>query len=448
HLLIPATSSGLYLCRLLLSAAILNYPTPVLINWEGKGEFDASISHLAKVRGLAKHLDSFPPERDQDLVLIIDGFDVWLQLRPEVMIQRYYATIHEHKERLEARFGREAIEKHNFKDTLIFGSDKTCWPPDWWRPACWAVPESTIPLNALGPKTDVAIDGHTFMHVRPRWLNSGTVIGPVKDMRRMMNATLDFISKTYKEDHGAKNSDQMYMADLWGIQEYARSLKDLDDSALSRGPLDRRIPELPAGQETEYHISVDYESKMFQTNAGMKDFTAWMKHDLDDWSAPGEQQVAFQPYNVRLQADVANSRGPFAAGKMGKAEDNRLPVNMSWKDVPLGFNSITDQIFPLLHMTGNKAYIDLWWNRLWFHPHSEELLKASKAMPKGPVVKTEDGRSWLMAEEPGAKMALEKASNGEDGKGGVWSDQGQWLAWNKLCSAVDQDQLFLKEASG
>lgn len=57
HLLVPATSSNPDLCKLLLSAQILGYPAPILINY-GATEFeDPYVQHLYV--GLGRHIASF-----------------------------------------------------------------------------------------------------------------------------------------------------------------------------------------------------------------------------------------------------------------------------------------------------------------------------------------------------------------------------------------------------
>jgi hypothetical protein len=76
HLLIPATSSNADLCKLLVSAQILGYPTPVLINWDDpEDKEDAYKQHIAKVAGFLNYLEQLETssEYDEDLVLIVDG---------------------------------------------------------------------------------------------------------------------------------------------------------------------------------------------------------------------------------------------------------------------------------------------------------------------------------------------------------------------------------------
>lgn len=170
--MIPATSTGLDLCKLILSSSILNYPTPVLINYGAHEDANAYVQHLAKVDGILNYLKSVPEstESEDDLFLIIDGYDVWFQLRPDVLIKRYYELNRIADARSIATYGKELFQQYDMRQTIVFNNDKICWPIDWSRPACWAVPISDLDPQAFGPETGVTLEERN----QPRWLNSGT----------------------------------------------------------------------------------------------------------------------------------------------------------------------------------------------------------------------------------------------------------------------------------
>ena len=92
HLLIPANGPHLQLCRAVVSSTILGYSVPVFNGWNKSGELDASVTHLAKVRNVLRYLDNLSSASDDDLVLMIDGYDVVFQLPADVLIQRYFAV--------------------------------------------------------------------------------------------------------------------------------------------------------------------------------------------------------------------------------------------------------------------------------------------------------------------------------------------------------------------
>lgn len=166
HLLLPATASNLNLCKLLLSSTIAGFPNPILLGWEGHGQYNGSKSHLFKISETLAYLNTLPASADEDIVLVLDAYDVWLQLPPDVLIRRYFQAIDKANKRLksESIYGVEhggAV----VKQSILFGPDKTCWPDDERRAACWAVPESSLPDDIFGPATDT-----WMVPNRPKWL--------------------------------------------------------------------------------------------------------------------------------------------------------------------------------------------------------------------------------------------------------------------------------------
>ena len=69
HLLIPASQPTANLCKTLLSAAVLNYPPPTLVNYGGANETDSHEVHLIKN---TFNFFSGKEAHDNDLVLIVE----------------------------------------------------------------------------------------------------------------------------------------------------------------------------------------------------------------------------------------------------------------------------------------------------------------------------------------------------------------------------------------
>lgn len=60
---------------------------------------------------------------------------------------------------------------------------------------------------------------------------------------------------------------------------------------------------------------------------------------------------------LTLPADLESCAPPYATGDATPLTDkkgNELP-DLSWKDVILGVNMVTQTVFPLLHFTGDKV---------------------------------------------------------------------------------------------
>lgn len=425
----------------MLSAAVNRYPVPILINWGAKEAKDAYVQHLAKVWTILDYLEKMiARNQNDDLVLIIDGFDIHFQLPPEVLISRYFSENERANKRIEAQLGEQVMREQGIKQTVIFGHDKLCWPTDWRRPACWLIPEASDPRYSYGPRA-----GAEPTLSRARWLNSGTILGPVEAIRDIFRATLDLIHRNHTTD-----SDQFYFANIWADQEHARRLLEAEPyKGIDKSKFD--FPELIPGNRTEYFFGLDYEGVLFQTMAFFREFIVWETFNgvvpakvSSIWKPTNKQQrlIKRDPYYTKiLPNDVANARGPFSAvheiqarqrEEDPKAEivDSSVVTNQTWRDLSLGVNANSNQIFPLLHFTGPKEFRKKWWPRLWFMPWAEDLLRASVKSRGGTLgTKALGGKMWW----PGLMGNESNADWGD--KGGAWSDSGEWLGWQGLCGA-------------
>jgi len=65
------------LCKLLFTSTALDYPTPTLIAWEKDFSKDGLLgggSHVAKITGVLKYLQSLDASKDDKLVVMIDAY--------------------------------------------------------------------------------------------------------------------------------------------------------------------------------------------------------------------------------------------------------------------------------------------------------------------------------------------------------------------------------------
>ncbi|CAD0108266.1 unnamed protein product [Aureobasidium uvarum] len=195
HVLLPTTIGDVNLCKTILSAKAMGYPEPVILGWGDT--FDtwyllAGGSHLAKISRVLEYLDSMSPEQQDDLVLMMDAFDIWFQLPPETLIERYYSINEKADKRISKHMGK-AAEVENIKQTIIFGAGKRCAPNQLHSIACYPVPPSPLPDDLYGANTDTIMGHSPHSSHRQRYINSGYIIGPVKDMREMFRAAWEMV---------------------------------------------------------------------------------------------------------------------------------------------------------------------------------------------------------------------------------------------------------------
>lgn len=202
-------------------------------------------SHIAKITRSLEYLETLAPEHDDELVLMIDGYDVWFQLPAEVLVRRYYDILSDTDMRLEQRYGQKgwsmAFDKRlhdGLSSRIVFAAGKRCAPNQVHTIACYALPESPLPMDLYGQDTDTPIGHNQYYSGRQRYLNSGIIMGPVRDMRKLFERAN--VSTTREElwlkgdiapgdpsDNGSGGSDYFYhgsdqsiFAKIWGRQEY------------------------------------------------------------------------------------------------------------------------------------------------------------------------------------------------------------------------------------
>ncbi|KJZ77517.1 hypothetical protein HIM_03241 [Hirsutella minnesotensis 3608] len=440
HYLIPASHPNLQLCYNLVSSAVNRYPTPTLLGWNASGQFNASMTHLAKLRNVKRYLHSLPARDDDDLVLIVDAYDIIHQLPAEVMLERYFEVADRADASLAARFNISVSEarKRNLRQTVFWGPDKVCFPLDPRAARCWAVPPSSLGPTAYGPRSG---NGELDFN-DPRWLNSGTVMGPVADMRRLIDATMDEITATYDETFELRDSDQYYVSNVWARQEYWRSKKLLQGAEVPGGPIDRILPdEKTGGNNSELHVAIEYESALFQTKAGNDPFLTRLAFGDENYTSIVKTDTlqlgdAFKPFSIKMPENV---RSTLSRLYDSVPETHPGKTSSDWlRTINLGVNVVTKHIYALWHCTGPKDGLDAEYREQWWYPFAESLVKAAvKSSQSRDALSSRriDGRLWApMMIYPSDKVL------GSNVLGGAWSDAGgnSFVPWSELCGPHEE----------
>ncbi|KAK5174225.1 uncharacterized protein LTR77_001305 [Saxophila tyrrhenica] len=406
HVVIPASKADPNLCKVLLSAAILGYPSPAIINWQ-KDFSDGSLveggSHLAKISGVYEYLASFDETHEDDLVLMVDGFDIWFQLRPQTLIDRYFDVNRRADQRIRNELG-PAAEKYGIRQEIIFGCQKRCWPWTFDDPPCYAVPESNLPKDIYGPETDTDVgnEENPYIKYRQRFLNSGVGMGTLRAMRKMFGQAL---AQAEKERNFG--SDQFIFSHIFGDQQVWREVLRRDSMSARqkmqhkwRGPPanrnynEKHLTEVVEKAKTredgnfEFGIGVDYESKIGLNTVFAEDDTEWVHFNDEAQLRDVQASRSIDPTTGHLQgieADIDASLPPFWTFSYEKD----LPRWTSWRNVSL-FTDVWTGVTPAIihhnaHRNGLKSLRETWWPNIWFQNHSRTLLDAHIYAPVVPI---------------------------------------------------------------
>ena len=433
--------------------------------------------------------------QDEDLVLLVDGYDIWFQLPPQLLVSRYNAIIAKAEERVRNDFGKKAFKDSKIRQSIVFSSQKKCWPGDWSDVHCYAVPPAQLPSDIYGPDTDVDIrpggdDTYIWARYRQRYLNSGVMMGPAADVRAMFTRALEHV----EEDPG-RGSDQAIFAKIFGTQEYARMLMKENlqashqimattsspsafwswpsslskpananakpPSILDPHPTHKKL-ELEIGKNYEFSINLDYESVLGQPTVFADFDLDWITYNDAEslTSARAERNVSHTlPGSNNLDADITRTPGPFvpfsntsttsSSSRLLSTTSLSLPAdgslsspNTSWSDVPL-FNNLWTGITPAIvhhnaHRDGLKSNREKMWDRIWFQPHARQLLtQRLKEDRTGLPVAEAEGVRWLDAVE----------SRNKPGRFVFRTDRKdeEWVTWDRICDQGMQEEVFRDE---
>lgn len=397
HYLIPASEPSLNLCANVISGLANRYPIPSILGYNGKDQFDAKAGHIAKLYSIQRYLHGPAGKHENDLVIVVDGHDVLAQLPVEVIIERYFEIMGRHNKVLADRFGLNVDDagRKNLRQSVLFGADKACFPRLRNEPQCWAVPDSFLPHNVYGKYTQ----DRSMRYADPRYLNSGTVIGPLGDLRQVVDAALLLIENTWNATCKYRNSDQYYLGKLYARQEVHHT--EIITASVLRTKGSRMLPlEIDFGnRRMDLHIAVDYESAFTATQCANVE---WMRNIA--FSTPDHKSIIkknnpkkqhpFKPFTVQMPGNVVT-----ALTRLYEALYYDQPASKWIRKVKLGTNIATGYIYPFYHGTCKKSNFIQRYKDLWIYPYAKGLLEAA-AQAKGSLTpRMVDGRWWIAARD-------------------------------------------------
>lgn len=131
----------------------MGYPNPTIVAWQESTEQHNALgggSHLAKISKTLEYLNSLEPDQDDELVLMMDGYDIWFQLPVEAMARMYHRANERENARLRSRLGR-AADIEGIRQDIIFGAGKRCAPNLLWSIACYPRKRPNLTSDAPCP---------------------------------------------------------------------------------------------------------------------------------------------------------------------------------------------------------------------------------------------------------------------------------------------------------
>lgn len=438
HLLAPEPQLNNNLCKTVLSGAILGYPEATLTSWNtlDKAEGSNGNVHIKKIIGVQNYLNKLHKGHDEDLVLIIDGDDTWFQLRPQTLLDRYFTNNRRANQQLRAGLG-ELAGKNGIRQSILFASQRHCFPWTAKDPACYAVPPSTLPSDTYGAETDrdTGDQKDPYAKHRARYLSSGFILGPVSGLRTLYNEA----AKRASADSNLK-TDQQVFSQLFGEQSLHRDLlrRDSQSSAhrlskwVSSSFKDAALSEQDAAAAVNYRdygIGLDYSSTLaFNTIYASSD-AEWLTHTNASQKAVANKARGISKSRIEhLTTDIAASLPPFWT-----FSTDPLPRSLTWENVSLLTNVWTGETPALIRHDPRQDEASAlrqktWWGHMWFQAYARTLYDVHISAPIAALaVSGEDARRqwWSL----------------EDWRGGMRNASGAWIRYDDVCYGT-QDEVF------
>lgn len=435
-LVLPAHESSPDLCKVVASAVALGYPAPIIINWQDDPNAGGQ-SHLKKVSGMVDFLQWATTDSDdesdrlneQDLVLMMDAHDVWLQLPPNVLLRRYLEINEQANARIRAEHG--LVDNNMMEQTIVVSAQKGCIAPRNIMSDlnCQSVPESTLPDDVYGTFTDSRFT--KIAYNRPRYLNSGSFLGPAGDMLRYFKRVEERMNQHLAAVDSWRDldGDQGLFAEIFGEQEVWRQ------KVARQGWLSTEVTQemtLLAWNHYEYHVGLDYEQQLSYPTCHSENGGTFVNLEDLDFVAAESFRAGVDPVRIQgLPEDMLEAPKPFA--DLPSSEDQEL----GWGEVPLFADFWTAAIPVAIHHNaykkGLKGRMKTWWDRTWFFPHLRELIASRLTADSGTALLSMPlgDRSWHVMAYKSARSLAPTWIFGTGNETGVW--ELRTADWSAIC---------------
>ncbi|KAI9721345.1 MAG: hypothetical protein M1828_005205 [Chrysothrix sp. TS-e1954] len=480
RLLISNATRSPGLCRTILSAAILGYPPPTLVNYfderletesnddeEPRDAGDGSRAEQDRsnesnndhkeedvptdlrdiverralqfdevadeMRGVDQYLHRTPRSFDEhDLLVVVQSGQSWFQLPPNVFVHRYEQATKRADTWSRRLYGEEKSEDTHIgaiaKHTVLLGARRYCALTSS-HAACTAVPKS--PIETLR---------HKFPG--PKFAGYGIIAGQLHDLTSMVHVAAAEVQRT------GEDARQTFTR-IFGKQESARKSRARPSSKFDSLKKLWKMKEATAEQNSRYEgvlqkmgfnndfgLFLDYDSSLIQTRSQAGN-VEWISFDREAVRASERNGES----GLILPVDLASAGAPWRLAEtfgdvhtldssslsMNATLDD-LPESMSWANLSLAVNRDTSSVPVALHFDHDmNESLDDQWRQMWFHPWARALMRNRLRVSEGPIA---------------AHMATLGGDSEWDvrgGRGGVWTAEGNWLAFEEVCAGFESE---------
>ena len=399
HLAIPTPDLDSAVCKAILSAEVLHYSTPTFIRWDVDDQ-NSRPKPEHRMTAVRDYLDKLLERHGNDTVILTGSASTWFQLRPEVLLKRYYDINRQGNKRLAASIGADRILEESIEQTVVFSASSECGAASVDAVEC-----SQVPVYPLKRKS-------SHMNA-PRYLSQDVVIGRVKAVFEIYRRAVAIA----EQRHGTV-SELAIFSEIFSSQERHRSLIRPEAPSWSQ-----RFQEWFPGSYSHAPLAGRNSTIRHQPHADEFGIGLDYAGELSMDASKGPESFMFAQHK-NLPQDVATSMPPFWS-TMGQG----LPWEKTWSDFEMFTNAQTQSI-PVMVRTNSTDYPNVrerQWSRFWLRPFARKLFDAYMTVPVMPIASVIDNE--------GVEQVFWSPTNGE--KAGAKDADGKWYNWHDLCRGED-----------
>ncbi|KAK4617555.1 hypothetical protein CLAFUW4_12403 [Fulvia fulva] len=404
HIVIPQIWSPVgtvELCKTLLTASTLDYPTPWTVSWNSTVDADGEVANAAlnKIQHVSAWLNGMPEEREDDLVAILGNNKSWFQVRPEVLLKRYLGILEKANKELSHKYPSDVLETREIGERVVFATEEQCPSEDAGR--CQAVEA-----------------GGKSVH----YLSADFSMGVLKDVKLLWQHAASKALQLTVEN--ATFDEYTIFASLMSEQEQYRQ-----EARQSRRQEERQNDH---GTSIDFGMTLDFKQELSYAAPSNTDETEWIKHiktskrEVRKWTSPPD---------LYLPKDITASEPPFWT-----VDGAEVPQNATWHDVQLLTTTATN-VVPAIVQRGphsDPLLAQGWWKKMWFQPYARRLLDTFVLTPLMPVAVLagmggNETRYWSPHWQRIGVMQAENV---------------KFKKWNDVCNAEEMAQALFLDGEG
>lgn len=434
---------------------------------------------------MLEYLKRRPGPDEGDLILIVNGFDHWFQLSPQILIDRY------HKINEWANKGIESMRKNvtnpiKIEQTVVFGSRRDCMPYVATGERCIPTSKSPSPHTSHSEEEEhpIFIGGASGLHKNQTVPDPSFILGPTREIRLLFERAKE-VSQSAR---GKTMNEQDIFIQIWAEQENQRQ-NHFHTSTPSSAPNHLLYKSFHPSRRKNYEFSIglDYTNALYAPPLNSLpdfpfDYLVFANETQLNISYQSHGLTFLHPYPA-LHPDVAADSLPFSplAGSTAYSDPQQGylgPSSTKWEHVPLYtdlWSGITPVIIPQTPPPPSSSpnstrpgypktkkqphYHDNHINQttfdaaaesalnlqtIWFRPLTRKLLTAilrqnAATGNSGPIAvegRIRHGRKWY-----GAVDRAEAFRDNKDGFGVIMDGRGGGArGWSEVCGGEGEGE--------